>query len=256
MGLKARMQALAKLDAATLQLSLACQFVLDEKNIPASKIRSTIYQEVSREELAQAVTLVNRETSRHAPKYYNLLNDSYRSLRFFLPALLKSITFQGAGATDDLLEAWQFLYQLDHDRPRADIQDAPRKIVANVAWRSVVYGQDDLIDQRYYTFCVLHYLLAALQRRDVFIAPSHRWQDQRTQLLHGEAWKKMRSQVCVALGKTTDGEKEVAKLAQQLDKQYRRVAKRFAKNKVGVFSYPPKKVYSKNLSRVPTTKNC
>ena len=230
-GLKARLQALAKLDAATLQLSLACQFVLDEKNVPSPKIRSTIYQEISREELTQAVALVNQETSPHAPKYYNLLSDSYRSLRFFLPALFKSITFQGTSASDDVLDAWRFLYQADHGRPRADIQDAPREIVANVAWRSVVYIQDDLVDKRYYTFCVLHYLLAALQRRDVFIAPSRRWQDQRTQLLSGESWKKMRSQVCAALGKTTDGEKEVAKLAQQLDKQYRRVANRFTKNK-------------------------
>ena len=53
-GLKARLQALAKLDAATLRLSLACQFVLDEKNVPAPEIRSAIYQEVPREELVQA----------------------------------------------------------------------------------------------------------------------------------------------------------------------------------------------------------
>ena len=70
-----------------------------------------------------------------------------------------------------------------------------------------------------------------MQRRDVFIAPSRRWQDQRTQLLSGDAWEKVRPQVCAALGKTTDGEKEVEKLAQQLDKLYRQVVKRFADNK-------------------------
>jgi hypothetical protein len=38
-------------------------------------------------------------------------------------------------------------------------------------------------------------------------------------------------QVCAALGKSTDGRKEMAELGKQLDQLYRRVAKRLAKNK-------------------------
>ncbi|MEJ2750762.1 MAG: Tn3 family transposase, partial [Anaerolineae bacterium] len=98
-------------------------------------------------------------------------------------------------------------------------------------WRQIVFNEDKLIDRCYYTFCVLQNLIAALQRRDIFITPSRRWQDQRQQLLHGEAWKKARLQVCAALGKSTDGREEMTELGKQLDQLYRRVAKRLAKNK-------------------------
>ena len=192
-------------------------------------MRQAIFKEIPREELEKAVALVNQETSIHAPHYYNLLTDGYRSIRLFLPALLQAIAFKGIGAGDDItLPAWQFLYQLDHGRPRPDIQEAPQEVVSGSAWRAVVYDQEKQIDKRYYTFCVLQTLIAALERRDVFIAPSHRWQDQRAQLLQGDAWKKARPQICAALGKTADGEKEVKKLAKQLDTLYRQVAKRLA----------------------------
>jgi TnpA family transposase len=230
-GLKARLKVLARVDAATLQLSAACQFVLNEK-LPGTEVRQAIFKEIPREELEKAVALVIQETSIHAPLYYNLLTDGYRSIRLFLPAFLQAITFKGIGAGDDtILPAWQFLYQLDHGRPRPNIQEVPQEVVSGSAWRAVVYDQENQIDKRYYMFCVLQTLIAALERRDVFIVPSHRWQDQRAQLLQGDAWKKARPQICAALGKTADGEKEVKKLAKRLDTLYRQVAKRLARNK-------------------------
>lgn len=229
-GIRARLNTLAQVDIATLQLCIACQLILDEK-LPGQEVRQAIFQEIPREELEKAVALVNQETSIHAPYYYNLLTDGYRSIRLFLPVFLKTIDFKGTGASDDILKAWQFLYRLDHTRPRPNMETAPQAVVKGSAWRAVIYDQEKQIDRRYYTFCVLQSLIAALERRDIFIAPSHRWQDLRTQLLQGEAWKKARPQICAALGKTADGEKEVQKLAQRLNTLYRQVAKRLAKNK-------------------------
>ncbi len=62
------------------------------------------------------------------------------------------------------------------------------------------------------------------------VDPSLR-QDQRLQLLHGQAWQKARPQVCAALGKGTDSAQEITQVAKQLDQLYRQVAKRFAGNK-------------------------
>ena len=133
--------------------------VIIERLIPkvGQEVRQAIFKEVSKEDLEQAVMVVNRETSPHAPQYYNLLTDGYGSVRLFLPALLNAIAFKSTSTSDDLLAAWQFLYKLDHARPHADMRDAPREIIMNAAWRSVVYNQENLIDRRYYTFCVLHY---------------------------------------------------------------------------------------------------
>lgn len=91
-GLKARLQALAQLDVATRQLCTACQLVLDE-SVPGETVRQVIFKAVPREALSQAVTLVNQETSPHAPHYYNLLTAGYGSIRLFLPALLNAVTF-------------------------------------------------------------------------------------------------------------------------------------------------------------------
>ena len=204
-GLKARLKALARVDAATLRSSAACQFVLNEK-LPGPEVRQAIFKEIPREDQEKAVALVNQETSIHAPLYYNLLTDGHRSLCLFLPAHLQTITFRATNASDDILSAWQFLYQLDHVRPRPDLQTAPQEVVKNSAWRAVVYDQEKQVDKRYYTFRVLQMLIVALERRDVFISPSRRWQDQRAQLLQGDAWKKAHPQICAALGKTADGD--------------------------------------------------
>ncbi|MCI0732088.1 MAG: hypothetical protein L0332_35935 [Chloroflexi bacterium] len=229
-GLKARLQLLAEVDRATLQLCEACQFILDEA-LPESEIRPAVFEQIPREQLAKAVTLVGQEMSPQGPHYYDQLIHGYRSVRHFLPTLLQTITFQSVSDEADVLSAWQFLYRLDHEKPKPDIQDAPQGVVHSAAWRAVVFNAHKQIDRRYYTFCTLHQLMAALQRRDIFIAPSRHWQDQRQQLLQGEAWQKARPHVCAALGKSTDGAQEVAKLANQLDELYRQVAKRLAQNK-------------------------
>jgi len=229
-GLKARLKVLAQFDSAALYLREACLFVLND-DLPDTDLRQAIFSQIPRDQLLEAADLVGQESARYAPHYYNHLAGSYRSVRLFLLQFLNDMTFTGTPAGRPVLEAWQFLYRLDHERPAPDLQEAPRGVVDSAAWRAIVFTKEKLIDRRYYTFCALHQLVNALQRGDVFVSPSNKWQDPRLQLLHGDAWRQMRPQICAALGRTTDGEKEVKKLAQQLDKQYRRVAKRFLENK-------------------------
>lgn len=54
--------------------------------------------------------------------------------------------------------------------------DAPRDVISK-PWRRYVLTEAGEINHRAYTFCVLDSLLAALQRRDVFITPSWRYAD-------------------------------------------------------------------------------
>lgn len=229
-GVAARMKALARFDSAALELRTACLFLLNDA-LPDEELRPTIFSHIPREQLAEAAELVGQESARHAPRYYNYLDGHYRSIRLFLLPFLQHIAFAGTSAARSVLEAWRFLYRLDYERPAPDLQSAPRDVVPNAAWRAVVFTPEKRIDRRYYTFCVLQQLVEGLVRRDLFVAPSRRWQDQRLQLLHGDAWRKVRPQICAALGRTTDGEKEVQQLTQQLDEQYRQVARRYSENK-------------------------
>lgn len=204
--------------------------VLDE-SLPDHALRHSIFQQVPREQLADAVALVERAAADHAPHFYAHLGTQYRGLRLFLAKFLGTITFAGTPGGQKTLAAWDFLRRLDHDTPPPSVQDAPRRIFNTAAWRAVMFDENRKIDRRYYTFCAVQSLVDALERRDVFLSPSNKWCDQRLQLLPRETWRRLRPQVCAALGRSNDGVKEMKRLSAQLDDAYRQVAKRFAKNK-------------------------
>ena len=63
-----------------------------------------------------------------------------------------------------------------------------------------MYGANDAVDHRAYTFCVLDQLREALRRRDVFVTPSWRYADPRRNLLAGAEWEAARPIMCRTLG--------------------------------------------------------
>lgn len=71
------------------------------------------------------------------------------------------------------------------------------------AWKRLVYAnshdEEDVVDHRAYTFCVLEHLHRGLNRRDVFAKGSDRWGDPRTRLLDGEVWEQAKGDVVTAL---------------------------------------------------------
>jgi hypothetical protein len=147
-----------KYDAAALYLREACLYLFDD-NLLDNQLRQAIFSQIPREQLLEAANLVGQESARHAPHYYNHLSNHYRSVRLFLLRFLKNIGFSGTLAGRSVLNAWQFLYRLDYERPVPDIQDAPQEVVDSAAWRNVVFMEERLIDRCYYTFCALHQLM-------------------------------------------------------------------------------------------------
>ncbi len=227
-GRKERLKDLAQLDTATSRLRQACLMLLDD-SLPDSDVRQAIFQRISREELTEATILVDQKSTSQPPHYYDQLRASYRSIRRFLPTLLKTIEFQSLSSSRPLLEAWEFLRRLDHGEPKPDMQDAPRSIVDR-AWHSLVFNEEDQIDRCYYTFCVLQQLQENIRRRDMFVTPSNRWHDPRAQLLQGQAWEAAKPRICRVLGWSVNGEAEVARLSAVLEEAYQRTAANFDQN--------------------------
>ena len=143
-GIEARLKVMAKFDTAALYLREACLFLFDD-TLPDSELRHVIFSHIPRDQLSEAADLVGQESARHAPHYYDQLASSYRSVRLFLIPFLKNIAFAGTSAGSGALEAWQFLYRLDHERPMPDLQDAPKGVVDTPDWRAVVYMQEKLM---------------------------------------------------------------------------------------------------------------
>ena len=219
-GKKERLRTLSSLDAAASWLREACMVILDEQYADA-EIRPTVFQRIPREKLAQAVSLVTQLAQPEKPHNYEQLPKSYRSVRQFLPALLRTITFHGTSSSHHVMEALAFLKRHGEEKPRPNIQKASRSVIPG-SWRSTVLDREGKVDHRYYTFCVLKQLQESLHHRDIFVTPSYRWADPRSKLLQGSAWETARPHVCRTLGHSANAEAELTALAKQLDEAYQR----------------------------------
>ena len=136
--------------------------MLLDGSLSDSEVRQTIFERISPDELLEATSLIHKKATSRPPHYYDQLLKSYRSIRRFIPTLLKTISFQGTTSSQALLKAWEFLHRLDHKDPRPSMQEAPQDVIHGV-WASLVFDGDGRIDRRYYTFCVLQQLQESLR---------------------------------------------------------------------------------------------
>jgi len=220
-GKRERLRTLRDLDAAALLLRDVALIVRDPRYRDAD-LRDAIADQHGDGEIDLAMATVSALTRSPDDHYQRELMDTYPTIRRFLPAALRALTFHGTAASIPLREALDVLRALDGPHP-PDVVEAPLAVVPP-AWRDRVVGVPYRIDRTAYTACVLEQVRAALRRRDLYIAPSERWADPRAKLLSGPAWEASRPQVCRALGHELDPTAELAALGRRLDDAYRRTA--------------------------------
>ncbi|WTZ55387.1 hypothetical protein OG204_01170 [Streptomyces sp. NBC_01387] len=95
-------------------------------------------------------------------------------------------------------------------------------------WRKAVYANAELpqgaVDRDAYVVCVLEQLFRALQRRDTFASPSHRWSDPRARLLDRKGWEAVREDVLAGLSLEEDTEEHLRELTEVLDARWKQMA--------------------------------
>ena len=225
-GERQRLRTLRDLDTAALQLWHALGVLLDE-TVAAASVRPQTYARFPRERLLEAGAQVETLARPAEGRYYPELVDCYRRVRRFLPALLRSVSFECTQAGKMMLDALDFLRQIEPQR-RPDMQQAPLDVVPG-AWRRLV-KPSSTVNRQAYTLCIVERLQDHLRRRDVFVPRSERWGDPRVKLLQGEQWEAMRSKVCRALGRSESPEPELHALGEQLGAAYQHTADRFSTN--------------------------
>lgn len=98
------------------------------------------------------------------------------------------------------------------------------------AWRKAVYANADLpqgsVDRDAYVVCVLEQLHRALDNRNVFASPSHRWSDPRARLLDGAAWDAVCEEVLAGLSLDMPVTEHLAELGRALDAGWKQMAER------------------------------
>lgn len=156
-------------DRSAAVLAKVCRLILDER-ISGNNLREKLYEAVSQESL---VTAVDRVTGLVRPKndvHFSELDERYRTIRKFLPAILENITFEGNANGQHLIDALNWLRE-NLTQTKLTLP-APRDVVKK-SWQADTYGnKEQAFDLHAYVFCVLDGLQAALKRRDVFISPS------------------------------------------------------------------------------------
>jgi TnpA family transposase len=226
-GEQERLRTIRDLDAAAIRLSEIGKVVVNW-NLKEQVVRPTALQVVPASQIEQDIATVTRLTRSPDDNYYEFLLGNYSTIRRFLPELLRSIHFEGAGAGQPVLQALEFLHGIEGcSKPK--MEDAPREVV-NRGWHRLVFDQDDRIDRRFYTFCVLERLQDSLARRDVWVSPSERWGNPRAKLLQGARWEAARPQVCRTLNLAHGPGPALETLTAQLEAAYRAVLNNLDQN--------------------------
>ena len=221
-GKRRRLRTLGDLDRAALALREAWFELKAAAEDPEADLRATVMR-LAVEHVDQAAATVAELARPPDDRYFEDLPSRYSHVRRFLPHLLRLVTFEGTDAAKPVLAAWDFLRRQEVERPKPRWVDAPLEVASGV-WRPIVEPKPGQIDHRAYTLCALERLRDAMRKRDVFVKASRRWRDPREQLLAGDEWEAARSGVCRSLGRSADGEAELALLAEELDLAWRRTA--------------------------------
>jgi TnpA family transposase len=214
------------LDQAAGTLAEACRILLDV-DAPGEDLRQQVLSIIPRDQLERALIEVKTLIRPSNDVYYQELQARYRSVRNYLPSVLKYIRFGASPAGKEIVAAFDWLRAVDAGEE--PINEAPREVLSK-PWRHHAVSKDGDIDPRAYTFCVLDRLNTALKRRDVFVNPSWQYADPRAGLLDGPEWEAARPVICRTLGLSLDFGPILAGMAEELDQTYRAVAKRLPNN--------------------------
>ena len=235
-GKRERLQRRGEYDRASLRLRAAVDVLLaasapaeGDGRPPSEHVFDAVFAVIARHDLVSASDTVGEIARDDGDPFREHLVARWRTVRRVLPALLDTVRFEGTRSAGPLLDAVDFLREMERRSGRPAMGEAPLGVLTP-GWERLVLADGAGPKRRPYTLCVLDELVRALRRRDVFVAGSTRWDDPRQKLLQGEDWERARPHVCRALGRATSPDDELAALQTELDEAYRRTAEGLSAN--------------------------
>ena len=152
-------------------------------------------------------------------QYQQELIEKYRSVKRFLPKLLRTVSFEGTPSGQATVRMLAFLASIE-GRRRPDMTKAPLEDIP-AAWRRWLNDGEGRVNRAAYTLCAMERLQDRLQRRDIYVSPSERWSDPRLKLLQGTKWEALKPKICRSLGLQETPDQAINMLNEQLDNAYR-----------------------------------
>ena len=224
-GKRERLRRLREFDRAALRLRAAVGVLLgassSDEDRAARGLLDAVFAVADRDDLSAAFETVGEVAREPGDRFHDEVLARWRTVRRFLPTLLDTVVFEGTRSAAPVLDAVDFLRELEGRTGRPPMSGAPLGVLSP-AWERLALAGGGGLSRPAYTFGVLDALLGALRRRDVFVPGSGRWDDPRVKLLQGERWERARPSVCRALGRAPSPDDELAALQAELDEAYRR----------------------------------
>lgn len=239
-----RLTMLPQLEKAARLLAKASKILTEELDLVAehgadldvAALWAAVEETVPRTAVSSAVAMVEALVPEDDGSAESAMREKlalrYNTVRPFLSLLGESDALGAAPAGWRLLKAVRRLPALSRRRVK-DRPLLPREVDAELVpamWKRAVFSNAKLpqgaVDRDAYVVCVLEQLHRALNRRDVFAAPSNRWSDPRARLLDGARWEAMRGDVLAGLSLTEDADEHLAQLVRGLDAAWRQMADR------------------------------
>lgn len=134
-GKKERLRTLKDLDAAALKLSRVGRIILDE-NCDDSQVREQVWDGITKEQLTEVIVQVEKLARLPEDNYYQELLTKWRSVRIFLPTLLRVVELDSSKAGKPIIAAWQFLQSLEGKR-QLKIENVPLSFI-DKSWVSTL----------------------------------------------------------------------------------------------------------------------
>lgn len=226
---KATLRSAKDLDKAAIILAEACTFILNDE-VSSIDLRQNIYEQIAKIKLQEAREKVLELTKQAVDNSAKVLRGKYNSARKFLPAFLELINLIALPNTQPLLDAFNFLKKQEREKAGGvNFNKAPKTFIPD-NWKLYIFPTPDKISKPHYTLCLVEQIRLAIRRRDVFVHPSIKWTDPRKELLHGDAWSKIKPAICKGLNRSENVEEQLALLQKQLDECYFRTANNLDSN--------------------------
>lgn len=138
---KERLRTIRDLDAAALMLRDACAVILED-SVADAELRDVIFADTSKQELLAAKELVESLARPSNEQHQKELIARYRSVRRFLPKLLKTVEFCSTPAGRPVSDALDFLLSIEGEH-KPDMSEAPLGAVPR-GWQRLVANDGDV----------------------------------------------------------------------------------------------------------------
>ena len=224
---KTNATAVASVDKVRLFSQIAA--VILDADVADDQVRHRVHELVSPGALSEAVGEAEQLLGPTVAGHLGVWGTRYGSVRQFAPRVLGAIAFEADPSNGALLDAVEFLQQINETRQRTLSNDTPTAFVPR-RWKPLVFCDDGSLDRHYWELCVLAELRTSLQSGAIWVSPSRKYANPATYLLPAEKWTQLRSETIAMAGVDSSAPCQLADMDAQLDQQTRALDEVLATN--------------------------